>query len=130
VAPEIPPCSECQKWLYRDTKTWIREERRGFGPDGEPGPVPRPPGSALPCATCAKSGPKDGRPRPDKELSTKNWQALLYYMEIKAGAPMPDDAIVKRNCALIRWVEDSLERQATIGSNALLTAFLTRPVKR
>lgn len=103
--PEIPACGDCQKWYY-DTKTWERKTQLARK-DGQlcRQDVPRPPGSPTPCHTCPKS--KDGRPNPGAELSRKNSHALQLYLEVKAGAPLPDDPIVRRNCAMIRWIEDA-----------------------
>lgn len=50
------------------------------------------------------------RPNPGAELSPKNHQTLALYYEIKAGAAIPDDSIVRRNCALLKLVEDAFER--------------------
>lgn len=67
-------------------------------------PVPRIKGTATPCWRCPKSGPENGKPAPEKELSSKNAESLAYYWRIKAGMPMPNDAIVQRNCGLIEAV--------------------------
>lgn len=103
--PEIPSCADCCRWIY-DTK-WKRLER----PKGMP--VLRPEGSIPQCHRCPKS--VDGLPNPQSELSAKNSRAFRLYLQIKAGRPMPSDPIVMRNCGLIRWVEDSLQRDATLG---------------
>jgi hypothetical protein len=104
--PEIPTCGDCQSWYY-DTKTWERKTQLARGPGGEltRKDVPRPRGSPTPCHTCPKS--KNGQPNPAAELSRKNHLALQLYLEVKAGAPMPDDPIVRRNFAMIRWIEDA-----------------------
>jgi len=101
---------ECSQNTY--DKDGTKTTRRG---------VVMPPGMVLSCGWCRTVGgewkkvkdfslcPK-GAPVNGKSLSTKNWQAFRYYLEIKAGAPMPDDRTVRRNCALIRWAEDTYER--------------------
>ncbi len=67
--------------------------------------VPRQPASKPPCQRCPKG------PVPfERELSAKNWQAWEFYLQCKAGRPIPGDPIVHRNHALMRWVEDSNER--------------------
>jgi hypothetical protein len=97
--PGLQTCEDCHTWLYSDAATPVlRAGQR----------VKRPAGSSPPCKSCPKSG--DGKPHPERELSDKNWQAWKYYLEIKAGAPMPDDRTVRRNCAIIRLVEDRFER--------------------
>ncbi len=90
--------------MYRDN--WQKA-----GPPGRP--MPRPAGTPTPCWRCPKTAslPPDQRtPANAVNLSLKNWRAYRYYLEIKAGAPMPDDRLVRRNCALFRWAEDQVER--------------------
>lgn len=99
--PELPSCTDCQRWMYDNR--WRRVER----PRGTP--VPRPAGAPTPCWSCPKS--PDGRPNPTAELTGKAWLAYELYLQIRAGRPMPDDALVRRNCGLIRLVEDLVERQ-------------------
>jgi hypothetical protein len=98
--PELPTCEDCQTYVY--DADWRKTERRGL-------PVLRASYGrelSLPChmGKCPKS--TDRRPNPGAELNGKNWLAYTLYTEIKAGRPMPDDAIVVRNCGLIRLVED------------------------
>lgn len=101
--PEIPSCADCQKWLHNPD--WSRTER----PKGTP--LLRPQGSPTPCWKCPKA--EAGKPNPGAELTGRNWQAFHFYLQIKAGMPMPDDAIVRDNCAAIRLVEDLVQRQRT-----------------
>ncbi|HTU22508.1 MAG TPA: hypothetical protein VMG10_31005 [Gemmataceae bacterium] len=75
--------------------------------------VPRTPGSLPPCWKCPKSGPQNGKPAPENEISLKNLRALDLYWRIKAGMPMPDDAIVRRNCGLIEMVLARINAQRT-----------------
>lgn len=99
--PEIPTCKDCQQWLY-SPKTWIQAQRGGK-------PQPRPAGTPTPCWQCPKSEDK-ATPNPEAELTDRNWRAWELYQEIKAGRPMPHDAIVWRNCGLIRQIEDEAAR--------------------
>ena len=62
----------------------------------------RPPGTPLPCRMCPKS--KDGRPNPGADMTSRNARALALYYQIRAGTPMPDDALVKLNCGIIERV--------------------------
>lgn len=115
--PELPTCDDCLVWLY--DREWKRATRGGKE-------VRRPAGASTPCHLCPKS--RDCKPNPDAELSQKNSRALQLYMEIKAGRPMPDDRIVQRNCALIRWVEDGVARGQLAGANVtpIIQAVLAR----
>lgn len=97
-SPEVPSCRDCQQWSYDPKNNWMLLTR----PDGKP--RPRIKGTPLPCWKCPKSGPSNGKPAPEKELSAKNAQALAYYWQIKAGMSMPADAIVQRNCGLIEMM--------------------------
>lgn len=106
--PELPSCENCKLWLYG--KDWKIVERAGK-------PCKRPSGDRLPCHQCPKSS--DGQPNPGAELSSKNSAAFQLYLEIKAGRPMPDDKIVQRNCALIRWAEDQVARGQMAAMNCV-----------
>lgn len=88
------------QWVY-DLDTGKRFTRAGQD-------CPRDPKQPPPCHSCPKS--PDGLPNPDAELSRTNALTLLRYYEVKAGAPMPDDPVFVRNCALIRWEEDQVQR--------------------
>lgn len=100
---------------------WKKTKRRGQ-------PVPRPPGTPLPCANptkCPKSN--DGQPHPEKELTGQGWQAYRQYLQIKGGAPCPDDAIVHWYCGVFRLAEDICERAARANMmNPLLTALMAK----
>jgi len=99
--PELPSCEDCQQWMYSDK--WRRVKRQGLQ-------VLRPPGTPTPCYRCPKI-PPDAKPCPANavELSEKNHRAYDLYLQIKAGRPMPSDAIVWRNCGLLRQLEDSIQ---------------------
>lgn len=107
------PCSDCTRHLYLDRgpgQFGPRLER----PRGKP--VPRPKGTRPPCEWCPKV-PRGDPPRPEsaQELSPKNLQALLFHRQCRAVGRFPDDAIVRRNAALVDQIErDAAEiRQAT-----------------
>lgn len=56
---------------------------------------------------------KDKLPGPKNAvvLSDKNYQAYLYYLEVKSGAPMHNDPMTRRICSCIRMVEDQIEAE-------------------
>lgn len=65
-----------------------------------------------PCQTfvgCAKGSPTAG-----KELTARNWQAYKHYKECEAVGQFPDDAIVRRNAAIIKSIEDTARRREQI----------------
>lgn len=74
-------------------------------------PVPRLKGMKPPCHWCEKI-PDGEEPVPSSaaELTAANLQAYLHYLECKAVGAFPDDAIVRRNAAIIRRCEDTAER--------------------
>ena len=82
---------------------WRRVKRAGQ-------PVPRPAGTPTPCYRCPKI-PAESSPCPANavELSAKNHRAYQLYLQVKAGRPMPDDAIVHENCGMLRQLEDSIQ---------------------
>lgn len=101
-------CADCQKYII--TADWKIDERAGKK-------LLRPANVGPPCMRCPKLSAKDRRddPRPENaiELSSKNWKAYLHYLEVKAGAEMPNDPMTRRNCAMIKMVEDDFERDRT-----------------
>ena len=115
--PELPPCDECNKWIY--DSEWRRIEK----PKGSGNYCKRPAGSATPCFKCPKSLDKL-TPNPDGDISPRNWKAWSFYQQIKAGRPMPDDEVAYSNCGLIRQVEDGIERQAAALPMMVMGAML------
>lgn len=100
-------CGDCQKYLYYDRGSddfGARVERGGL-------PVLRPKGVKTPCSWCPKIPPGE-QPIPANavELSDKNVLALIHYRECRAVGEFPNDAIVRRNAALIRGAEDVAAR--------------------
>lgn len=91
-------CSDCQKHVY-DERTGQRREYRGL-------PVLRPKTVLTPCRY--STGCQKGVPEKQKSLSEKNLKAYQHYQECKATGRFPADAIVRRNAAIIRQVEDSV----------------------
>jgi hypothetical protein len=109
--PEVAyrSCEECKRWVY-DPKSGKLEKQRKRNPDSgelELVPMPRKPGTKLPCWNCAKcpddpklKTPEEGR---KAELSAKNWKAIRFYFQQKAvGGPV--DELCRRNCGLIEWL--------------------------
>lgn len=100
-------CGDCQRYLYYDRGSddfGSRVERGGL-------PVLRPKNVKTPCQWCPKIPPGES-PKPENaiELSEKNIAAVVHYRECKAVGEFPDDAIVRRNAALIRGAEEVAER--------------------
>lgn len=119
--PGLPTCIDCQTWVY-DTKSWKKETRGGQ-------PIDRPPGTPTPCHSCPKSIDKK-TPNPDAELSAKNWRAYQFYLQVKAGAPMPDDSLSRYLCGLVRWVEDQAQRARDLELRTLVGAALGVGMRR
>jgi hypothetical protein len=59
-------------------------------------------------------------------MTGRNAAAYHLYLMIQAGAPMPDDAIVRRNCAVIQLVTDRVERQQFDVAGLLTTLFVAK----
>lgn len=100
--PEIPTCEDCRRWVYDPKDNWRRTEK----PKGNP--LARIKGTPTPCGTCPKS--EGGKPTPVADLSERNWQAYQHYQECRAVGEFPRDAIVRRNAAVIRQIEDQAAR--------------------
>lgn len=123
--PEIAArsCSDCQKYLYYDrghSEFGARVERGGK-------PCLRPKGLKPPCGWCPKI-PSGEEPKPEnaQELTEKNLLALLHYRECRAVGEYPDDAIVKRNAAIIRAAEDLAEKVQQARSGLAAVAGIQR----
>lgn len=105
--PEVAArsCEECRMYLFHD-------KGPDFGPPVERGGkrIKRAPGQRPPCSTCHKQPDdvpaQERRPETAVELSPKNWQAYVHYLECKAVSQFPTDPLVRRNAFLIRQVED------------------------
>lgn len=102
-------CKRCQDvWHDEDWKP----VRRG-GKE-----LPRPPGVNPPCNKCPKVPSAirhdtsiEAGPQHAVEMSNKAFQAYMYYLEVKAGASMHNDPYTRLLCALIKNVEDEVERE-------------------
>ena len=89
-----------------------------------PIPVERPANVPPPCNVCPK-GPKPYV----NELSTVNIQAFGYSQQCKVDDThlLPRDALVVRNNALIRAVEDGVQRYYMARAGLLADIFLAAP---
>ena len=54
------------------------------------------------------------------------WQTWQLYLAVKAGLPLPDDAVTVRNVALLRWAEERVASDRAAGVPVLLRAALMR----
>lgn len=104
TAPQVAgrDCDHCKKYQYEENgpqagtvKTLDGKPllRRGPPPCGQPQGCPK------------------GTPEQPKTLNPRNWTAYNAYLQWKAVGRFPDDPIVLRNAAIIRHVEDEVERQ-------------------
>lgn len=99
-------CSDCVAWMYDDRGGQFGKliTRR----DGSK--IPRGKG-ATPCRFCPKI-PAGAEPRPENaiEMDEQGHQTVAFYRECRAVGEFPGDAIVRRNAAIIRDVEDLVEK--------------------
>ena len=79
-----------------------------------------------PCETCPKI-PKGRLAHPSSavELSDKNLMAYRHYKECKAVGQFPDDAIVRRNAAIISDIVEDY-RQKPMRELLMLLPILTK----
>ncbi len=117
--PEVAnrTCEDCCSWIWNDSGKTMGSEKASFR--GEP--IRRKPGETGPCWKCPKSRDKK-TPNPNADLTVRTWKALQLFLEIRAGYPMPEDAIVRRNCGLIQRIQDEQDR----GTGNLLALLATR----
>lgn len=134
--PEVSSrsCSDCQTYLYNDRGPGLMGDVNERG--GVKTPRPRNPktgeffkGGAPPCHWCPKV-PLGDPPRPEsaQELTEENFQALMHYRECRAVGDFPGDAIVRRNAALIRMVEDSVDQIRQVQSANSVMKSLQRGI--
>lgn len=102
-------CSDCRRWVYADRPGDFADAPADRGG----AKVPRLPTQRPPCSYCPKQ-PADVPDRlrtPDTavELSGKNWQAYHFHSECAAVGQFPDDAIVRRNAAVIGRIEKDVD---------------------
>ena len=96
--PHTPTCADCKKWVHKDG---MLQKRLGK-------PIPRSPLIPLPCHKCPKSS--DGQPNPAADLKGRGAGAYELWLLIRAGYPLPDEGIVRRNGVLIQMGVDQIER--------------------
>lgn len=117
--PEVAfrDCTDCEMHVY-DEKTGERLKLA----NGQP--MARPRGTCAPCRFRDNGCPK-GTPEMSKGLSDRNWKAWQHYRECRAVGQFPDDAIVRRNAAIIRAATEAAEetlRRRDLGPLAALLA--------
>lgn len=108
--PEVAArsCADCRTWLYRDEPGKFGEVVTRGGSR-----VRRPARSGPPCSWCPKteSVPEADRcPETAVELADENWQAWQHYRECQAVGSFPDDAIVRRNAAILAGAEKAADQ--------------------
>lgn len=116
IYPEVATrsCEDCKRWVYNH-QTGERVERLGQF-------IPRKPGEPTACQLpigCAKGTPEDS-----KALNERNTQAHEHYRQCVATGRFPDDDGVAQRAALIRGVEEAVERgRLEAGHNSLKRVF-------
>ena len=106
AAPQVAyrSCEDCLVYVY-DEQTGLRAEH----PRGSGQPVRRPQATFPPCGYGGDKCPK-GSPTAGRELTERNAQAYRHDQECRAVGRFPEDAIVRRNAAIIAEVLRSWER--------------------
>lgn len=113
--PELPTCEDCKRYVHNSD--WKPVKRRGMAL-----PVLRPHGSPTPCHRCPKA--VEQRPNPGADFRGRVARAYRLFLAIRAGLPMPDDALVIRNCATIQHVHDQFDQSH---AHLSLLALLHKP---
>lgn len=94
-------CEDCKRWLV-DLKTG---EFQTLRPSNRKVPRNGPP----PCETRKDICPKGHWENP-AELTVENEAAYEHYRECRAVSSWPDDPIVRQTAAVIRELEDAVEK--------------------
>jgi len=110
-------CEECRQFVF-DERTNKKQYYHGNA-------VRRPPGSVPSCHfnRCPK-----GHYDSPNSLRHHNYLAYVHYLECKAIGQFPNDPVVRRNAAIIRMVEESVEK-ADRHQQSLIEAFKTIKAK-
>lgn len=111
-------CNHCELYQYNED-TGLVELWRGQ-------PLRRVRGQSPPCRTpkgCPKGSPEAGR-----QLMRRNEQTYDHYLRCRATGRFPDDPLVARNAAIIRSVEDLVERRHAEELRMLLSALIGRRI--
>lgn len=108
------PCQVCTEFVIDDG--WKVTKRR------------RPSGTFPPCRYAAK-GAKDmecpkGSPEDSKALTEQNQLAYKFHRECRATGHWPDDAIVRRNAAIIEEAEEFFRDAKTDRLEKMMSAIL------
>lgn len=109
--PEVASlsCDKCKKYWIEGGGNYGWEPRKYNGLE-----MLRPEDSITPCRKCPKLSAhhRENDPRPENatELTPEAFKAWMLYNRTKAGMPMPDDALVRHYCGVIRMIEDRFER--------------------
>lgn len=112
--PEVAyrSCEHCQAWMYDHDSGEVVTDRNGK-------PQPRPKETKPPCGYPGRwkddDHPQGSRcpkvsPESNSDLTPENQMAYQHYLECRAVNQFPDDAIVRRNAATIRQIEELVER--------------------
>jgi hypothetical protein len=125
TAPQVAfrNCEHCQMYVYDESTGRAYEN-----PPRSGRLVVRPPGTAPPCRIPGVGCPK-GTPENPRGLNEANRAAWRFDRECRAVGHFPDDPLVRRNAALIRQVEEELERRERLEFRRAVLARLsnTRP---
>ncbi len=124
--PEVAyrSCEHCQAWMYNH-ETGEVVTRNGK-------PCPRPKGTKPLCGYPGRykddkhpegTGCPKVSPESNSSLTPENQLAYQHYLECRAVGQFPDDAVVRRNAATIRQVEEMIEQ---INSNKLVQSLRRR----
>jgi hypothetical protein len=87
--------------------------------------VVRPQRAAPPCRIPGVGCPK-GTPETPRGLNTANQAAWQFDRECRAVGHFPDDPLVRRNAALIRQVEEEIERRERNDFRRIVVSLLSR----
>lgn len=102
--PEVAfrDCEVCQKYVFDGLGNIETNSATGE-------PVKRPKGVFPPCRYDPKACPK-GSPEQCRGINDQNLQAYQHYRECRAVGQFPDDPIVRENAAIIRGIEDQVQK--------------------
>lgn len=108
-------CDDCQRYRHHEDQSDELFGKPMCRPLNSDNKITRDRGEFPPCKVCPKIAPGDAPiPQNAQELSEKNWKAYQHWQECKAVGSFPDDAIVRKNAAIIQKVHDEYDRQVMV----------------
>jgi len=113
-------CADCLVHLYDETTGEVVMGRDKVAPRKRDRSCP------APCRKDPLKGCPKGTAENPISLTPQNERAVIHYRECAAVGTFPDDPIVRRNAAIIRSIEQAVERSRQSELSEIITLLALR----